>query len=120
MKMFAGIKRDSIRQLLRVVVLVSFVSLWLTVALLAGSVPTYGPERMLPASIISETGEPYQEVLRFTNDGEDFVYASTPAEGSGGFTTEAIFWIAADGEFHPIDFEHAGIAYEKLLNAGEF
>ena len=68
----------------------------------------------------SLAGVQFEKVIRFQQKGESFVYASASPEGSGGFSSEAIFWIAPDGGIHRIGFEHAGLAYENKVREGEF
>lgn len=68
----------------------------------------------------SEAGAQFERVIRFRQKGEPFVYGSTAPEGSGGFTTEAIFWIAPDGGVHRVDSEQAERACENKVKDGEF
>lgn len=70
-------------------------------------------------TIIAEAGGRLENAIKFEQTGEQFYYASTPPEGSGGFITETIFWVAPDGTFQPIIFDQAGLAYENRVNEGE-
>lgn len=71
-------------------------------------------------TMIAETGERLENPIPFQQNGEQFYYAATTPEGSGGFITETVFWVAPDGTLHPILFDQAGLAYERRVNEGEF
>ena len=71
-------------------------------------------------SMKSEAGEEYEKFIVFQMNGEHFLYATTPPEGSGAFLTEAIFWIAPDRTMHPVTFENAGQSYENRGHPDEF
>lgn len=95
-------------------------------ALLSTSVDRYHPEPFAQIdegklhSMISESGVLFETFTRFYENGESFIYASTPPEGSGAFMTEAVFWIAPDGTIHPVAFENAGQTYQNEVKEGEF
>jgi len=124
-------KRNVIQQLQRLLGIAGVALISLAIPTMGGS-PTTSTDRDYPKPfkpadsdrlrhpMKSETGVPFETFIQFQENGEYFLYASTPPEGSGAFMTEAIFWIAPDGTVHPIVFEHAGRAYENQVNEGEF
>jgi hypothetical protein len=61
----------------------------------------------------------FEKPIPFYYGGENFVHVSTIPEGSGGFTTDTIFWIAPDDTMHEIDMENAPEAYEDKVNEHE-
>lgn len=71
-------------------------------------------------SMTSESGVLFETFIHFQENGESFLYASTPPEGSGAFLTEAVFWIAPDNTIHPVAFENAGETYQNKVREGEF
>lgn len=73
----------------------------------------------LRQTLESEAGAQFETLIRFRQKREFFVYASTSPEGSGGFTTEAIFWIAPDGSIHRIDSERADRGCQNKVKHGE-
>jgi hypothetical protein len=122
-------KRNAVQQLLRLLAIAGVAFIWLTIPAIGGpsvkSLDRYHPK--LSAAIdhgrlpyTMKLGEVlFEKFIHFQENGEHFIYASTPPEGSGAFTTEAVFWIAPDGTTHPVVFEHAGRAYENQVNEGE-
>ena len=61
----------------------------------------------------------FEKPVLFHYQGENFVHVSTVPEGSGGFVTDTIFWIAPDATMHEIDFEDAVEGYEQKVDADE-
>jgi hypothetical protein len=61
----------------------------------------------------------FEPPVLFHYYGENFVHVSTTPEGSGGFVTDTIFWVAPDATMHEIDFENAAEAYEHKVEAQE-
>jgi hypothetical protein len=61
----------------------------------------------------------FEKPVLFHYQGEYFVHVATVPEGSGGFVTDTIFWIAPDATMHGIDFEDAAEAYEQKVDAEE-
>jgi len=61
----------------------------------------------------------FEEPMPFQYGGEDFVHVSTSPEGSGGFTTDTIFWIAPDATMHEIEIEDAAEGYEDKVKSEE-
>jgi hypothetical protein len=126
-------KGNAIQQLQRLLLMAGVVMIWLSVPAMGGSLATSldhdrdHPKLVMPSvntrlshPMKSESGIMFEKFIHFQKNGEAFLYESTPPEGSGAFMIEAIFWIAPDGTFHPIDFENAGLVYEHQMNEGEF
>ena len=123
-------KRKAIQQLLRLLAIAGVAFFWLTLPAIGGpaakSLDRYQPKTSaamdngkLPHTI--KWGDIlFEKFIHFQENGEHFIYASMTPEGSGGFMTETVFWIAPDGATHPIVFEHAGRAYENKMKEGEF
>jgi hypothetical protein len=61
----------------------------------------------------------FQTPMLFRYHGENFVHVSTTPNGSGGFVTDTIFWIAPDATMHEIDFENAAEVYEQKVPTQE-
>jgi hypothetical protein len=129
--MVAGLKRNAIHQLLRLLGTAGVALIWLAIPAIGGPPATsVGREHPKSFTLIdnsrllhtlkSQTGLPFEKFIRFRQNEESFIYGSTSPEGSGAFMTEAIFWIAPDGALHPIVFEHAGRAYENHVTEREF
>jgi hypothetical protein len=120
-----NMKRNAIQKWLRLLGIAGVALIWLAVPATCGAFTTsmggnhLNPPKPPSNAMKSETGEVFEEFVHFQKSGERFIYASTAPEGSGGFRTEAIFWIAPDGVLHPIEFEHAGRAYEGKVRKGE-
>lgn len=61
----------------------------------------------------------FERPVLFAYHGEHFVHVSTTPEGSGGFATDSIFWIAPDSTMHEIGFESAAEGYEGKVDVDE-
>jgi hypothetical protein len=129
--MITEMKMTAMQQFLHLLRLAGLALIWLAIPTFGGCPATslardhLKPFRLIDNSRLmntmkSESGVLYEKFIAFQENGEHFIYASTPPEGSGAFMTEAIFWIAPDRTLCPVVFEQAGRAYEKKVNPEEF
>ena len=64
-------------------------------------------------------GESFEKPVLFQINEYQFVNISTEPVGSGGFVSDAIFWVAPDGTLHEVGFEQASGIYETQAASGE-
>jgi hypothetical protein len=69
--------------------------------------------------LLTMNSDGFETPVLFHYHGENFVHVSTTPEGSGGFVTDTIFWIAPDATMHEIEFQSAAEAYERQAGAEE-
>jgi hypothetical protein len=129
--MITEMRMTAMEQFLHLLRLAGLALIWLAIPTIGGC-PATSADRdhskafrlidngRLMNAMKSEAGVAYENFIAFQKNGEHFIYASTPPEGSGAFVTEAIFWIAPDRTLHSVVFEQAGRAYENRVNQEEF
>ena len=129
--MFTEVKMTGMQQFLHLLRFAGLALIWLVIPAIGGCPATTAERDHWKASRLirndglihsmkSEAGVAYEKFIAFQDNGEHFIYATTPPEGSGAFITEAIFWIAPDRTIHPVVFEHAGQSYENRVHSEEF
>lgn len=100
--MIAEMKMTAMQQFLHLLRLAGLALIWLAIPTFGGCPATLAdrdhlkPFRLIDNSRLmntmkSESGVLYEKFIAFQKNGEHFIYASTPPEGSGAFMAEAIF-----------------------------